>query len=87
MLAPKTGAHWEQVFQSLSADEQVTLGPLLLDIAIIQSSRKSDFAQMARLLEIAFRNGMANTTFCAQSADFLSRVARFGDWSARLQSS
>jgi hypothetical protein len=87
MLAPKTGAHWEQVFQSLSADEQTTLGSLLLDIAIIQSSRKSEFAQMARLLEIAFRNGMANTAFCAQSADFLSRVARFGEWSARLQSS
>jgi hypothetical protein len=74
---PKTGAHWEQVFESLSPSEQAVLGPFLLDVAIIQSSRKGEFARMASLLETAIQNGMANTTLCAQSAELLSRMASF----------
>jgi hypothetical protein len=81
-LIRKTGAHWEQVFQSLSANEQAALGPFLLDVAIIQSCRKGEFAQMAGLLETAVQNGMADTTLCAQSAEFLSRVACFAGWNA-----
>jgi len=77
---PKTGAHWEQVFRSLRGNEQAALGPFLLDVAIIQSSRKGEFAQMASLLEIATQNGMAGTTLCAQSAELLSRMASFGGW-------
>jgi hypothetical protein len=79
---PKTGAHWEHVFQSLTPNEQAALGPFLLDVAIIQSSRKRDFAQVARLLETAIRNGMAGTTLCAQSAELLSRIAAFGGWNS-----
>ena len=76
-LIPKTGAHWEQVFQSLSPNEQAALGPFLLDVAIIQSCRKREFAQMASLLKTAMQNGMADTTLCAQSAELLSRMASF----------
>lgn len=76
----KTGAHWERVFQLLTPRERAALAPFLLDVAMIQSSRKSDFAQMARLLEIAMSNGMGGTTLCAQSAEFLSRIAAFGGW-------
>ncbi len=76
-LIRKTGAHWEQVFQSLSPIEQAALAPFLLDVAMIQSSRTGDFAQMAGLLETAVRNGMADTTLCAQSAELLSRMAAF----------
>lgn len=79
---PKTGAHWEQVFQSLSPNEQAALGPFLLDVAIIQSNRKGEFAQMASLLETAIENGMADTTLCAQSAQLLSRMASFAEWDA-----
>jgi hypothetical protein len=81
-LIPKTGAHWEQVFQSLSPNEQAALGPFLLDVAIIQSCRKGEFAQMASLLETAIQNGMADTTLCAQSAELLSRMASFAGWDA-----
>ena len=81
-LIPKTGAHWEQVFQSLSPHEQAALGPFLLDVAIIQSCRKGEFAQMASLLETAIQNGMADTTLCAQSAELLSRMACFAGWDA-----
>ena len=73
----KTGAHWEQVFQSLTPNEQAALAPLLLDVAIIQSSRKGELAQMASLLETATHNRMADTTLCAQSAELLSRMASF----------
>jgi hypothetical protein len=76
-LIRKTGAHWEQVFQSLSPIEQAALAPFLLDVAMIQSSRTGDFAQMAGLLETAVQNGMADTTLCAQSAELLSRMAAF----------
>jgi hypothetical protein len=78
----KTGAHWEQVFQSLSRREQATLAAFLLDVAIIQCSRKGNFAQMVRLLETAVENGMANTTLCAQSAELLSRMTSFAGWTA-----
>ena len=79
---PKTGAHWEQVFQSLSPNEQAALGPFLLDVAIIQSNRKGEFTQMVRLLETAVLNGIADTTLCAQSAELLSRMASFGGWTS-----
>ena len=78
----KTGAHWEQVFQSLSPNEQAALGPFLLDVAIIQSNRKGEFTQMVRLLETAVLNGIAYTTLCAQSAELLSRMASFGGWTS-----
>jgi len=74
-LIPKSGAHWEQVFQSLSLNEQLALGPFLLDVATIQSCRKGEFAQMASLLQVAMQNGMADKTLCAQSAELLSRIA------------
>lgn len=79
---PKTGAYWEEVFQSLSPNEQATLGRFLLDVAIVRSSQKGEFAQMTRLLETAIQNGMANTALCAQSAELLSRIACFAGWSA-----
>lgn len=79
---PKTGAYWEEVFQSLSPNEQVALGRFLLNVAIIRSSQKGEFAQMTRLLEIAIQNGMADTTLCAQSAELLSRIACIAGWSA-----
>lgn len=59
----RNGAHWERVFQSLNPNEQAA--QLLLDIAIIQSSRQGEFAQMVRLLETAIQNGMRDTTLCA----------------------
>jgi hypothetical protein len=74
---PQTGAYWEVVFQSLSSNEKASLGPFLLDVAIVRSSQKRDFAQMARLLEMAVQNGLADTSLCAQSAELLSRIACF----------
>lgn len=73
-LIPETGAHWEQVFRSLDPNEQAALGPFLLDVALIQSSRKGEAAQMTRLLQTAIENGMADSTLCAQSAELLSRI-------------
>jgi hypothetical protein len=73
-LIPKTGAHWEEVFQSLSVSEQAALGPFLLDVAIIRNSRKGEAAQLEKLLQTAIENGMANSTLCAQTAELLSRI-------------
>jgi hypothetical protein len=79
-IVVKTGAHWERVYQLLSPTERAALAPFLLDVATIQSSRRNDFAQLARLLEIAIANGMGATTLCAQGAELLSRIAVFGGW-------
>ena len=79
---PKTGAYWEEVFESLSPNEQAALGRFLLDVAIVRSNQKGEFAQMARLLETAIQNGLADTTLCAQGAELLSRIASFDGWSA-----
>jgi hypothetical protein len=70
----RTGAHWEQVFRSCDADEQAALAPLLLDVALLQASRKSDAAQMADLLRTAVAHGLADTSLCAQSAELLARA-------------
>jgi len=76
-LIPGTGAHWEEVFRSLAAHEQAVLAPFLLDVAMIQASRKCEFAQLAELLETAAEHGLAHTTLCAQCAELLSRMATF----------
>jgi hypothetical protein len=73
-LIPETGAHWEQVFQTLSPNEKAALGPFLLDVAIVRSSRNGDAVQMAKLLQTAVQHGMANSTLCAQCAELLSRI-------------
>jgi hypothetical protein len=73
-LIPETGAHWEQVFQSLNPNEQAALGPFLLDVAIIRSSRKGEAAQLEKLLQIGIQNGIASSTLCAQTAELLSRI-------------
>jgi hypothetical protein len=41
--------------------EQSVLGPLLLDVALIQHSRRNVFAHMVHMLETAMQNGMADT--------------------------
>ena len=73
-LIPRTGAHWEDVFQSLDACEQTALAPFLLDVALMRSSRSGDAARMMHLLQTAVAHGMANTTLCSQAAEYLSRL-------------
>jgi hypothetical protein len=85
-LVPRTGAHWEQVFQSLRADEQAALAPFLLDVALIQNSRKADAAQLEKLLQTGVQHGMANSTLCAQTAEFLSRMGALVAQDARVAS-
>jgi hypothetical protein len=80
-ISPR-GAHWEQVFEPLSPNEQAALGPFLLDVAILQSNRSGELTQMVSLLEKAFQNGIADTTFCAQSAELLSRIAILAKWAS-----
>lgn len=74
-LIPSTSAHWEQVFAGLHPDEQAALAPFLLDVALMQASRRGDAAQMARLLQTAVTHGMADTTLCAQAAGLLTRMS------------
>lgn len=74
-LIPSTGAYWEQVLASLHTDEEAALAPFLLDVALMQASRRGDAAQMARLLQAAVTHGLADTTLCAQSAGLLTRMS------------
>lgn len=74
-LIPATSAHWEQVFAHLRPSEQAALAPFLLDVALMQSSRRGDAVQMARLLQTAVTHGLADTTLCAQAAGLLTRMS------------
>lgn len=73
-LVPRTGAHWEDVFESLDAREQATLAPFMLDVALMQASRSGDAAGMVHLLQTAVAHDMANTHLCSQAAEYLSRL-------------
>jgi len=76
----KTGAHWEQVFQDLTPNEQAALGAFLVDVVLIQSSRNGEFALVQTLLDAAEQNGMSDAPLCAQCAEFLSRALSFREW-------
>jgi len=73
----KTGAYWEEVFELLGPEEQAALGPFLLEVALMQCSRKNEFGRMVQLLELAMGSEMADTPLCAQTAEFLSRMSLF----------
>lgn len=68
-------APWRVTFDRLSGDEQRRLGSLLLDMALLASSRSNDYATVASLLERAVHHGLAGSPLCAQAAQLLHRVA------------
>jgi hypothetical protein len=74
-MIPDADTPWRHTFRRLLPIERTSLGPFLLDMALVSGRRNSDFATMATVLELAVRHGLANTPLCAQSAQLLDRVS------------
>jgi hypothetical protein len=70
---------WRRTFRRLQPAEQRSLGPFLLDMALLSRGRSHDFAALGRLLDLAVRHGLANTPLCAQSAELLHRMSVCAD--------
>jgi hypothetical protein len=74
-LVPDADTPWRRTLDGLTPGGRAAVQPLLLDVALLESARSNDFAAVATLLELAVRNGLADTPLCAQSAELLQRVA------------
>lgn len=67
--------HWQQHFEALAPAEQQVLWPLLLDIAIVQKARHSDYAALAALLALAHRAGYGSAPLVTQGLERMQRLA------------
>jgi hypothetical protein len=74
-LIPETDTRWRRTFERLTPSERGSLSSFLLDVALLDSARRNDFGSVARLLELAVGDGIADTPLCSQSAELLQRVA------------
>lgn len=71
--------HWQEEFNLLSAPERDALAGLLLCVAIRRSISKREFGAVAKLLEIGYTVGLADTPASSQAAEMLERLALFMD--------
>jgi hypothetical protein len=67
--------HWQSEFSSLTEGEQRALIPLILDIAIIQKSRRRDYKSLNEILSLAREYRIASSPMCGQAAELLERIA------------
>ena len=70
--------HWQAEFAHLTSDEQCALTPFILDMAIIQTSRRHDYAAMLDVLSQAQAIGLSDAPLCRQAAELLDRLAKCG---------
>ncbi|MDP9123160.1 MAG: hypothetical protein M3N82_00905 [Pseudomonadota bacterium] len=71
----KEQGHWRAEFALRGRAEQRALVPFILDIAIVQASRRRDFQALGDILSLAGRNGISSTPLCRQATELLQRVA------------
>ncbi len=67
--------HWQLEFASLSEPEQRALTPFILELAIIQKSRKRDFSAIQDLLRLASEFNLDDTPLCRQATELLGCIA------------
>jgi hypothetical protein len=78
-MIPIAETPWQHTFRRLQPAERRTLGPFLLDMALLSKGRSHDFAAVGSLLSTAVGHGLANTALCAQAAELLQRIASSAD--------
>jgi hypothetical protein len=74
-MIPDVDTPWRRTFRRLQPHEQRTLGPFLLDMALLSRGRSHDFAALDRLLDLAVQHSLADAPLCAQSAELLHRMS------------
>jgi hypothetical protein len=67
--------HWGPEFSRLAEDEQRALVPFLLNVAIVQKSRKRDYQALSEILSFACERRVARSPMCRQAMELLERIA------------
>jgi hypothetical protein len=70
--------HWQAEFARLASEEQRALTPFVLDVGIVQASRRRDYAGLLELLSRAQAHGFSDAPLCRQATELLNRIARCG---------
>jgi hypothetical protein len=70
--------HWQAEFARLTNEERLALTPFVLDMAIVQTSRRRDYAAMLELLSRAEALGLSDSPLCRQATELLHRIAGCG---------
>ena len=73
-LIPDADTPWQRSYARLDAAERSALGPFLVDAALLSAARRNDVVSLARALELAVANGLADSPGCAQAAELLHRL-------------
>ena len=76
-LDEEQGQWWAE-FARLTRDERGSLTPFVLDMAIVQASRRRDYNGMLELLSRAQDHGFSGAPLCRQATEWLNRIARCG---------
>lgn len=74
-MLPVADTPWQSTFRKLPELEQRALAPMLVHIGLLAKTRNHDLSGTAELLEVAARQGLADTPICAQVAELLQRIA------------
>jgi hypothetical protein len=67
--------HWGAEFSRLAQDERQALVPFVLDVAIVQKSRKRDYQALSEILSLAWECRVARSPMCRQAMELLERIA------------
>jgi hypothetical protein len=78
-IIPQVDTPWRHSFSGLQPTEQQSLGPFLLDMAVLSSARSHEFAALGKLLDLAVRHRLADSPVCAQAAELLHRMSVCAD--------
>jgi Domain of unknown function (DUF6895) len=70
--------HWQAGFARLTGEAQRALTPFVLDMAIVQTSRRRDYAAMVDVLSHAQAYGLSDAPLCRQATELLNRIASCG---------
>lgn len=71
---PVADTPWQRTFRNLDPCDQQALAPFLLDVALLDSTRKHDFGRAAGLLETASNCDVGSTVVCTQVRELMDRV-------------
>ena len=79
-----TQGHWQEVFAECDDVERRMLVPALIDLALVQSLRKTDYESVRTVLVLAMEAGLAEMPLWEQAAGLLAAVARSAEVCARI---
>lgn len=74
-LETSSDKHWQDDFSRLTEAEQNALSGFLLNVALFRHVQQKEYAKVYELLNIAYENGLAETSLAIQCAELLDRLS------------